>query len=183
MHSDGTKTFDEIVSDRRSVRNYLERPVEHEKIVAMLEAARKAPSACNAQPWRYVVVQEPGLKKKVMDEGLGGVVVPNTWAKTAPCIIVACSNLSIFTHGLAERIQGVEYHLIDLGISLEHLVLKATELGLGTCYIGWFKGREIGKVLDLSSSWKVECLVTVGYPAAIPGPTPRKSLEEIALIK
>jgi nitroreductase len=177
------QTFDAIVHARRSVRRYLPRPVEPAAITALLEAARLAPSACNAQPWRYVVVQTPALVAQLLREGLGGVVVPNTWAQSAPCIIVACSTLNVFTHHLAERVQGVQYHLIDLGISLEHLVLKATELGLGTCYIGWFKGKEIQKLLALPSSWKVECLVTLGYPESIPEPTPRKPLEEISLLK
>lgn len=177
------KSLDAIIDGRRSVRNYLDRAVEREKIMALLEAARKAPSACNAQPWRFVVVQDPALRKKVIDEGLGGLVVPNTWANKAPCIVVACSDQSFFTHRLAERVQGVQYHLIDMGIALEHLVLKAAELDLGSCYIGWFRGKEIQKALQLPSSWKVECLVTLGYPAAVPDPTPRKTIDEIALIK
>jgi nitroreductase len=176
------KSFDEILRDRRSIRKYLNRAVEPDKITAILEAARIAPSACNAQPWRYVVVQDTELKTRLCSEGLGGVV-PNSWAGTAPCVIVACSNLSVLTHHLAERVQGVQYHLIDLGISLEHLVLKAVELGLGTCYIGWFKGKEIRKILSLPASWKVECLVTLGYPETVPDPAPRKPLSEIVVMK
>lgn len=174
------KTLDQIIDDRRSIRAYLPRPVEEEKIRALLEAARKAPSACNAQPWRYVVVSDPSLKERLLAEGLGGVVVPNTWAKSAPVVIVACSDLKLFTHTLAEQVQGVHYHLIDMGISLEHIALKAAELDLGTCYIGWFKGKAIHRLLRLPASWKVECLLTLGYPEKTPDPAPRKTREEIA---
>ncbi|MHB9155450.1 MAG: nitroreductase family protein [Endomicrobiales bacterium] len=175
------KTLDQIINGRRSIRKYLDRPVEEEKLAAVLAAACAAPSACNAQPWRYVAVTDPALRQRLCEEGLGGVV-PNTWAKSAPAVIVACSETSLFTHTLAERVQGVEYHLIDLGISLEHLVLKAAELDLGTCFIGWFKGKAIGRLLQLPSSWKVECLVTLGYPSEVPSPTPRKKPAETCFL-
>lgn len=176
------KSLDRIIDERRSVRSYLPRPVEDDKITALLEAARRAPSACNAQPWRFVVVRDDALRVRLTEKGLGGAV-PNTWAKTAPVIVVACSDLSFFTHRLAEKVQGVEYHLIDLGIALEHMALKAAELDLGTCYIGWFRGRAVSRVLSLPSSWKVECLLTLGYPAGLPPASPRKPLEEIAVIR
>jgi nitroreductase len=177
------KTLDTIIADRRSVRSYLDRPVEPEKIKRAVEAARLAPSACNVQPWRFIAVTDPVLRQRIVKEGLG-IVVSNPWAATAPVIMVACSDRHLLTHHIAERIQGVQYHLIDMGIALEHLVLKATELGLGTCYIGWFRGKNIKRILQLPSSWNVECLVTLGYSREAPaGPSPRKALDDILLIK
>jgi nitroreductase len=172
------KSFDELVKERRSVRKYLDKPVEREKLSQFLESARLAPSACNAQPWRYVVVDDKPLKEQVTDKGLGGAV-SNSWAKTAPVMIVVCSTKDLFTHKVGEAVQGVQFHLIDLGLSMEHFVLKATELGLGTCYIGWFNEKPIKKILNLPASWKVECLITLGYPETIPDPTPRKPMNEI----
>jgi nitroreductase len=174
------KTFDQLMQERRSVRGYAARPVAREDIETVLEAARRAPSACNAQPWRFAVITEPALKEQLIAEGLGGPVVPNAWAKSAPAIIVACSERKMITHYLAERVQGVQYHLVDMGIALGYLALKAVELGLGTCFIGWFNGRKIHRLLRLPPAWKVECLVTLGYPSAIPAETPRKTLREIA---
>ncbi|MCL1972893.1 MAG: nitroreductase family protein [Endomicrobia bacterium] len=175
------KTLDEIIKNRRSTRSYKTAPVEKEKIMQMLEAARLAPSACNAQPWKFIVVETPELKNGVFKEGLNNLVVPNKWAGDAPVIIVVCSQTKFFVHNIAEKIQDVDYHLIDLGIACEHLVLKAEELGLGTCYIGWFRGKEIKKILNLPSSYKVECLITLGYAKDSDiKPTPRKALEEIA---
>lgn len=173
------KTLDQLINERRSIRKYTEKPVEREKLNLVIEAARLAPSACNAQPWRFVVVDEAELKARLISEGLGGVVVPNSWAKTAPAVIVACSDLELVTHKLAERVQGVEYHLIDMGIALEHIALKAVELGLGTCYIGWFNAKAIKKLLKLPQNWKAECLLTIGYPADVPEASKRKELKEI----
>lgn len=177
-------TFDEIVSKRKSIRDYEDKPVEKEKVLQVLQAARLAPSACNKQPWRFVIVESPEAKNLVLKEGFGGAIVPNKWAKTAPIIIVVCSQTDIIFHNIAEKIQGVNYHLIDLGIACQNLVLKACDLGLGTCYIGWFKGKAIKKVLGLPSSYKVECLITLGYPTkAEPISTQRKNIEEISLWK
>lgn len=173
------KGLDEIIKERRSIRSYLDKPVEKEKIEKILDSARLAPSACNAQPWRFVVVQDLNIREKIINKGLGGLVVPNSWAKSAPVLIIVCSETDLFTHKIGERIQGVQYHLIDIGISMEHLVLKATELGLGSCYIGWFKGNVIKKILKFPLSWKVECLITLGYPKEIPKELPRRELSDI----
>ncbi len=176
------KTLDQLIDQRRSVRAYKDIPVEREKLTMILEAARKAPSACNAQPWRIAAVTQSELRAEILKKGMGAVV-PNRWAGTAAVIIVVCSERSLLTHHLAERVQGVQYHLIDIGIAMEHMALKAAELDLGTCYIGWFNEKPIKKILSLPSSWKVECLLTLGYPETIPDPTHRKSLDEITLVR
>jgi len=173
-------TLDELISKRYSVRSYDSRAVEKEKIEAILQAARLAPSACNAQPWRFIVIDQKELKEKFIEQCMG-VTVPNTWAKSAPVIIVAASQLQLLTHKVGELIQGVNYHLIDIGIALEHCALKATELELGTCYIGWFKADKIKKLLNLPKNWKPECLLTLGYSLDKPRESIRKPLEEIVL--
>ncbi|MCL2335261.1 MAG: nitroreductase family protein [Endomicrobia bacterium] len=180
------KSLDEIISNRRSVRSYKSDPVEKEKILQILEAARLAPSACNAQPWKFIVAHTPEIKNAVFKEGLNNLVIPNKWAGEAPVIIAVCSQKKFLVHTVAEKIQDVDYHLIDLGIACEHLVLKAEELGLGTCFIGWFKGKEIQKVLSLPSSMKIECLIVLGYPkdeSENGDRAPRKTLEEISEFK
>lgn len=180
------RTLDDIISKRRSVRNYKSDPVEKEKLMQIFEAARLAPSACNAQPWKFVVVEDPQLKEDVVKKGLNNLVVPNKWAASAPVVIAVCSKTKFFVHNVAEKIQDVDYHLIDLGIACEHLVLKAEELGLGTCYIGWFRGKEIKKILNLPGSYTVECLIILGYPRDADKerkPTPRKTIEEIVEFK
>jgi len=180
------QSLDEIISNRRSVRSYKSDPVEKEKILQILEAARLAPSACNAQPWKFIVAHTPSVKDAVFKEGLNNLVIPNKWAGEAPVIIAVCSRTKFFVHDIAEKIQDVDYHLIDLGIACAHLVLKAEELGLGTCFIGWFRGKAIQKVLSLPRSMKVECLIILGYPKdgnEKNSRSPRKSVEEIAEFK
>jgi len=177
------KTLDELIRERRSIRKYLDKPVEKEKISTILEAARLAPSACNAQPWRFIVISDEKTLGDIRAKGLGGTVVPNNWAKSAPVIIIACAETKFFTHALGERVKNVQWHLIDIGISMEHMALKAVELGLGTCYIGWFNEKELRKALNIPGNWKVECILTLGYPAEIPEAMPRKALNEISIIK
>lgn len=169
----------EIIQTRCSVRSFKDTPVARELICSITEAARLAPSACNAQPARFVAVTEQALLKDIVQRGLGGVV-PNTWAASAPVLIAGCARLSVITHYLAEAVKGIHYHQIDLGIAMEHMVLRATELGLGTCWIGWFKARPIKKILQIPRDWKVISLLALGYAKEeSTSHTPRLDLEQI----
>jgi nitroreductase len=169
----------EIINKRRSVRKYKETPVDKESISTIIDAGRVSPSACNAQPGRFIAVTEKELINEIVKEGLGGAV-PNKWAATAPVIIVGCAKLDILTHRIGESVKGIQYHQVDLGISMEHMVLKATEMGLGTCWIGWFKERRIKKILNIPKGWKIIALLTLGYPQdESTVQTPRLELEKV----
>lgn len=154
----------ELIKKRRSVRNYLDKPVEDEKIEKIIEAARLAPSACNTQCWRFVIVKDKDIREQVIEKGLGGIVVPNRWAKTAPVIIVACADLNFMTHKVGAGVKGINYYLLDMGIAVEHLVLMAAELGLGTCWIGWFNERQVRNIVKIPRTIKIVALITLGYP-------------------
>jgi len=154
----------DIIRARRSIRHYSDSPVEEEKIKKIIEAARLAPSSSNSQCWRFIVVKDKHVKEQLVEKGLSGKIVPGQWAKTAPVIIVACAQLSFMTHRLGAAVKNIEYRLLDMGIAVEHLVLRATELGLGTCWIGWFNERWIRKILKIPRSIKIVALVTLGYP-------------------
>ncbi len=167
------------IQQRYSVRSFKDTPVHRDAIRAIAEAARLAPSACNAQPWRFVAVTEPSLLNQIVDRGLGGVV-PNRWAASAPVILIGCAVLNLLTHRLGEALKGVNYHQIDLGIALEHMVLRATEMGLCTCWIGWFNEKSIKKVLRLPKDWKIVSLLALGYPKEeASARSARLSLDEI----
>ena len=153
----------DIIKKRRSVREYLDKPVEDEKIEQIVEAARLSPSSCNSQCWRFVVTKGD-IKEQIIKKGLGGIVLANRWAKSAPVIIAACADLNFLTHKVGAGIKGIEYHLLDIGIAVEHLVLRATELGLGTCWIGWFNERAVRRILKIPRSIKIVALITLGYP-------------------
>lgn len=172
----------ECILKRRSVRTYSDRPVEEEKIGAVLEAARWAPSACNTQCWRFVVVRERQKIEALARKGLGGIV-PNRWARKAPVIMAACADLTLFTHRIGGGLKGIEYHMLDLGCAVEHLVLRAVELGLGSCWIGWFKQKAIREILRIPSRVRIAALVSIGYPAPEKEKKrKRRSLEEIAFL-
>jgi len=169
----------EIIQKRHSVRNFKDTSVDKNTLISIVEAAQPAPSACNAQPWRFVAVTDTTLLKEIVTKGLGGVV-PNKWAISAPVIIIGCAKLNLLTHHIGESVKGIHYHQIDLGIAMEHMVLRATELGLGTCWIGWFKEKNIKKLLDLPKGWKIISLLALGYPfEEVTSSTPRLNLDEI----
>jgi nitroreductase len=174
-----TMTFDDIVKTRRSVREYQNRPVNKEDIVAICDAARWAPSACNAQTWRFIAVTDRELIDRLCNDALRPVI-RNKWLRQAPLIIVGCSQLDIVANRIGTRVTGIEYYRIDLGIAMEHMVLKATELGLGTCYVGWFKEDKMKEILGIPERVRVSALLAVGYAADTPPKKrPRKPLSKI----
>lgn len=174
-----TMTLDEIFAARCSIRGYAQRPVPEGDLQALLEAARVAPSACNSQTWRFVAVSDQSLISRVAHEGMRPVI-RNAWLTTAPLVIVGCAQLDLLANRVGRSVTGIEYYQIDLGIAMEHMVLKATELGLGTCWIGWFNEKKIKEILGIPRKVKVLALLSVGYPAEkeVP-PRKRKPREEI----
>lgn len=173
-------TFDEILSARYSVRSYdPARPVPPEHIAALAEAARLAPSACNSQTWRFIAVSDPVLIQRICAEGMRPIV-RNKWLRDAPLIMVGCSQLDLVANKFGSRVTGIEYHQIDLGIAMEHMALKATELGLGTCWIGWIKEDGIKAVLGIPDRVRVLALLAVGYATDEKAPKrSRKALRKI----
>jgi len=153
----------DLIKHRRSVRNFLDKPVEREKILTCLEAARLAPSACNSQPWKFIVVDDIKLKDKLCRAAFGGVYSINRFCKAAPVIVVVVSEKSKFYARIGGMLRGTKYYLIDIGIAAEHFVLQAEELGLGTCWIGWFNEGAVKKILNVPQQKKIDILLALGY--------------------
>lgn len=170
--------LEKAITQRRSIRKYTAQPVEREKINACLEAARLAPSACNSQPWHYVVLDDPKVKEAFCQEAFSGVYAMSKWAEKAPVIIAVISDAGNFTSRIGNFFRRTEFYLVDQGISGEHLALRAHDLGLGACWIGWLNGDKAAKFLKLPKGKKVEHLFALGYPAETPEARPRKSFEE-----
>lgn len=160
--------FQELVNTRRSIRRFEQRPVERDKILSCIEAARVAPSAENVQPWRFVVVDDPEVKNRLIKKAFVGIYSPVRWAARAPVIIVILAKLDVFANRIGKQIQGTRYYLIDIGIAGEHLVLQAHELGLGTCWIGWFSEKGVRKALEIPRKFRIVSLMALGYPASRP---------------
>jgi len=159
----------ETIRKRRSIRNFDSRPVEEEKITTMLESARLAPSSCNSQPWHFVVVKDREKIKLVstcvpIGEKLLGEYASNSFISKAGLIIAGCANPNLITHR-GGKLAGLDCLLLDMGIALEHMVLAATELGLGTCWLGYFSRKKIKKALGVPALTKVVALLAVGYPS------------------
>lgn len=174
--------FMALICSRTSCRAYREEEVSRDDLNYCLEAARLAPSACNRQPWRFIVVQDKTLRSQICNAGLlPGLPMP--WLKSAPIIIVLCLHKDMLTHKIAPLLSGIEYPLLDCGIAGEHLVLAAEARGLGTCWIGWFKTKFIKKLLHLPSAFQPVSLISIGHPAAPAEPRSRLPLEEIVLWK
>jgi len=172
--------FLELVRQRRSVRKFKNQPVEREKIVTCIEAARLAPSAENVQPWRFLVLDDPQVLRDFGEAAFSGIYRYSRWAMQAPVMVVILAKLDIIANRLGKQIQGTHYYLIDIGIAGEHLVLQAQELGLGSCWIGWFNARKAARALSLPAGLKVASLIALGYPdPPLPSEKRKKSLGEI----
>ena len=171
--------FDRILKNRRSVRAFDPRPVPPDALREICEAARWAPSACNSQTWRFVAVQERAQIQALCRQAMRPVV-PNRWLAQAPLVIAGCSQLDIISNRIGSTVTGIEYYRIDLGIAMEHMVLKATELGLGSCWIGWFDESKVKAILKIPRRIKVSALLAIGYAAdAPPARRSRKPLDQI----
>lgn len=171
--------LEQVILKRRSIRKFLDKPVEREKINACLEAARLAPSACNSQPWHYIVIDDPKVKQDFCNAAFSGVYNMTRWAEKAPVLVAVVSDRGNFTSRVGNFFRNTEFFLVDQGISGEHFVLRAHDLGLGTCWIGWLNSTKAAQFFNLPKNKKIEHLFAVGYPAETPAPRPRAKLEDI----
>ncbi len=156
--------FTELIQNRQSVRSYTEQPVEKEKLQQIIEAVHIAPSACNSQPWRLIIVDDPELKTKIAKATtLSKTVTFNKWVGQAPIIAVLVIEKAKLIAQIGGRIKNQEYPEYDIGIAAEHFCLQAAELGLGTCMIGWFDEERIQELLHIPKKKKIGLLITLGY--------------------
>ena len=151
--------FYEIAQNRQSCRSYnANRPVEEEKINAVLESVRLAPSACNGQPYHLTVCQGEAARevaKATMGMGM------NKFAADAPVLIVISEEPYCKTAALGAKVKNNDYRSIDIGIAAAYLTAEATAQGLGTCILGWLDDEKIRKVCSLS--YPVRLVITLGY--------------------
>ncbi|MBN3032647.1 MAG: nitroreductase family protein [Candidatus Saganbacteria bacterium] len=171
----------EIIRRRHSVRSYLERPIEEEKLLAILEAARLAPSASNSQPWHFYVVRDKDKIDALAGKmPLGSQLIANSFIAQAPVVVVATAGPLSFLTRIASFVVNKKWYYLDLGIALEHMALAACELGLGSCWIGWFDQEKVRRLLALPAGEEVIAFLTLGYPSdpAVP-PKQRKELKAV----
>jgi nitroreductase len=170
--------FIDLAKKRYSSRTYQDKPVEEEKIIKILEAAHIAPSAANHQPWVFYIFKEKDNLLKIRE------VYHRDWFKQAPIVIVACADHNL---GWIRASDNKDHSDIDLAISITHMILQATELGLGTCWICNFDVNKCREVLDLPINIEPVALIPVAYPNDSSNPerhqTRRKQLSNIVVWK
>ncbi len=160
----------EIVKKRKSVRQFKPQPVEDEKIRQILECARLAPSARNLQCWHFIVIKQ---REKIARAARAGGS-HNDWLKDAPVLIVACGDPKKSTEH-----NGIQYYIVDVAIATENLVLAATDLGLGTCWIANFDEDIARQELGIPDHIKVVAMSPLGYPNDLEPSPKRKPLDKI----
>lgn len=163
----------EAINKRRSIRRYLERPVEFEKITTILDAARKAPSAGNLQSWSFIIVTEKSLITEV-----ASYAIDQYWIQTAPVVIVVCA-----TPEKNEMYYGLRgkrlYNIQDCAAAIENILLAATNLGLATCWIGAFEEEKIRTMFAIPGDVRPQAIITLGYGDETPSEKSLVPIENI----
>ncbi len=172
-------SFLELVQTRQSDRAYLDKPVENEKLERILEAARLAPSACNSQPWKFIVVTDPEKRMLVADATASKLLSMNHFTKQAPVQLIVLEESGNFTSSVGGWVTDKHYPHIDLGIVAAHITLAATDEGLGSCIIGWCDEKKVRKALDIPKNKRVMLVILLGYSAQPLREKKRKRKEEI----
>ena len=197
--------LDDIIQKRRSIRRYQDTPVSKETERELLEAARLAPSGTNRQSWRFAMVKDEDLRNRL------SAAVVQSFVTLAPLVIVCCLDKRTFTRDMIEtrveelvsaevlnrevadmlyqrkmpqKVEDAKIPVsayVDLGIAVEHITLKATSLGLGSCWVRMFDAERTQNILQLPAEIVPVALLPVGYPAEDPPPRPRISLDELVL--
>ncbi len=194
----------EAIRKRRSIRKFKPDPIPEEKIRLLLDSARLAPSGTNTQPWRFIIVKDNDTKKKVQEAAHN-----QRHVKSAPIIIVCCADLKAFkgfpervdelieSGALPERTREVFIPYLKKGMStvtkdalmvaaaanvaiaVEHIVLQAVEIGLGTCWVRWYEDNKVKEILDIPEHVEVMALLPVGVPDEDPAQRPRLDIDKI----
>jgi len=204
-----TSSVKECIAKRHSVRSFTNEPVGESEILELLEAARLAPSSLNSQPWRFVVLTDQATREWIATKEVSR---KQSWLATAPAIIVCCADLEGYVRDSQaaaffykenklidpEPLEGIEAYVVreernsmaarfgagamNVGIAVAFMMLRATEMGLGTCWVGMFDEEQLKNRLGLKPDTRVVCLLAVGHPNEdqVP-PRNRKPLDEIQI--
>ena len=199
-------TTKEAIEKRRSIRKFKSDPIPDEYLFELIDAARLAPSGCNAQPWRFKIVKDQKSKMK-----LAHAAYDQSFIADAPAVIVCCADISGYLDGTVSGIQdlgkigAVEDNIVQIllkradqlkvypveqigpqiafnvAISIEHIVLRALDFGLGTCWIRLLDGQKVNDIFGWNENIFTVALLPIGYPAEDPSPRKRLKIKKILL--
>lgn len=174
------ENFLALASSRQSDRAYdPDRPVEREKLERILRAASMSPSACNAQPWKFIIVDEPELKNKVADATSNRILGLNHFTKQAPVHILIVEEKVNLSSGFGGWVKDKTFSMIDIGIAAAHICLAAEDEGLGSCILGWFNEEKIRNLLNIPSGKRVVLDIIIGYSKQPKRTKKRKETDKI----
>jgi len=157
------------IEERQSIQKFTSKPIEPEKLKTVLEAGRRAPSAKNRQPWRFIVVEDAAARKKIESAAFGQEHVGQ-----APAIVAACTtNIDYLMP------NGQPAYPIDITLAVSFMMIQAQAQGIGSCVITTFDEREVKEILTVPFSMRVVMLLLLGYPAELPFPTTRKPFDQV----
>lgn len=153
-------------------------PVSREDVLKCLEAARMSPSACNSQPWKFIVVDDKAKLSEMADaaEGLG----MNKFTRDVPVMVAVVLEKMNATARLGSLLKHKDYSMLDLGMAVEHFCLQAADLGLGTCIMGWFDEKRIARLLGVPRGKRIPLIISLGYPENPTRRKVRKPVEEMS---
>jgi nitroreductase len=171
--------FLELVKKRQSDRAYLNKTIDRAIIDRCIEAARLAPSACNSQPWSFIVVDDPELKNKVAAKLYDIVMKGNKFVLSAQVFVVIVEEKPNITSSIGGLLKGKQFTFLDIGMAAEHFCLQAAEDGLGTCMLGWFDESGVRKLLKIPKNKRIPIVISLGYPANESRTKVRKTIEKV----
>lgn len=167
--------FYELIRRRFSCRHYDNRPVEHDLLTAVLDTARLAPSACNRQPWIFLIAERSNPEHKELCDAISASY-DREWIRTAPVYILACGDHNEAWH---RSYDGKDHTDVDVSIAVEHICLGAATLGLQTCWVCNFDPAPIRTAFGLPEHIEPVALIPIGYPSTEPKPKTRKEMDQI----
>jgi nitroreductase len=153
----------ELILKRQSDRKYSNKTIEPDKLERVIEAGRMAPSACNAQPWKFVVATDTSLIQKLSQAVTEKLTGMNSFVSEAPVLIIIVREKANLSSRIGGRIKNKDYSHNDIGIASANICLQAAAEGLGSCIIGWFDEKMIRKILGIPISKRIELIITIGY--------------------
>jgi len=163
----------EAIKGRRSTRAFMEQDVPQEIVEKLIDAARWAPSAGNVQPWEFIIVRNPEIKRKLAVAALN-----QTFIEEAPVVVVVCADQQRSAKAYGSR-GSTLYCIQDTAAATQNLLLAAHALGLGACWVGAFRENQASEALNLPSHVRPVAIIPIGHPAEKPQPRPRRSLKTI----
>ena len=162
------------------MRKYLDKSVEREKLKLCVEAARLSPSACNSQPYKFIIVDDQTVRDNLAKSVFSGLYSICKFAASAPAFAVMVSQKQNITASLGNKIQDIDFRQVDIGIAAEHFVLQAEELDLGTCHIGLFNKKKAAEILKIPKNYRAELMISIGYRDENPKEREKKNFDDMA---